>query len=148
MPGVRAVVQRVREASVTVDGEIVGRIGTGLCVLLGVGLADGPAQADRMAERLHRIRLFAGPGGAFDRSVADLGAGVLVVSQFTLLADTSKGRRPSLGAAAPAERAEPLVDRVAAALRGLGAEVAVGRFGADMAVALVNDGPVTVSIET
>jgi D-tyrosyl-tRNA(Tyr) deacylase len=145
---VRAVVQRVSEASVAVDGAVIGRIGTGLCVLVAVTHDDVPAAADRMAERLWNLRIFPDEAGRVNCSAAQLGFGVLVVSQFSLYADTSRGRRPSFVAAAPPEQAEPLVDRLVAGLRALGAEVATGRFRAAMAVALVNDGPLTVTVET
>ena len=138
----RAVVQRVTSASVTVDGEVVGAVGEGLLVLLGVTHDDGPQQVATMARKLHELRVLRD-----ERSCAETGAGLLVVSQFTLYGDTRKGRRPSWTAAAPGAVAEPLVDAVVAALRERGATVATGRFGADMAVALVNDGPVTVLLE-
>jgi len=138
----RAVVQRVRWARVTVGTEIVGEIGPGLCVLVGVGRGDTEAAADKLARKLWGLRIFD------DESVADIGGEVLVVSQFTLLGDTSRGRRPSWSAAAPPEEAEPLVDRVVAELRALGARVATGRFRAEMLVELANDGPVTVLLET
>ena len=138
----RAVVQRVTSASVTVADEVVGEIGEGLLVLLGVTHDDGLAGAQTMARKLHELRILRG-----ERSCAETGAGLLVVSQFTLYGDTRKGRRPSWTAAAPGPVAEPLVDAVVAALRERGATVATGRFGADMSVALVNDGPVTVLLE-
>jgi D-tyrosyl-tRNA(Tyr) deacylase len=139
---VRAVVQRVTSASVTVDGAVVGEIGTGLLVLLGVTHEDTAATAAEMARKLHELRVLPD-----ERSCADTGAGLLVVSQFTLYGDTRKGRRPSWSAAAPGPVAEPLVDAVVAELRGRGATVATGVFGAQMAVALVNDGPFTVLVE-
>jgi D-tyrosyl-tRNA(Tyr) deacylase len=139
---VRAVVQRVTSASVTVEGAVVGRIGEGLLVLLGITHDDGPGQVETMARKLHELRLLRD-----ERSCADTGAGLLVVSQFTLYGDTRKGRRPSWTAAAPGAVAEPLVDALVAALRGRGAVVETGRFGAQMEVALVNDGPFTVLIE-
>lgn len=136
----RALVQRVTEASVTVEGEVVGAIGPGLLVLLGVGPQDTPEVADRMAAKLRALRIFEGPSGRMDEALGDREA--LVVSQFTLYADTRRGNRPSFtGAAAPA-LAEPLYERVRDALGGRG-----GRFGARMAVALVNDGPVTLLVE-
>ena len=138
----RAVVQRVTSASVTVGGEVVGEISEGLLVLLGVTHDDGPEQVATMARKLHELRVLRD-----ERSCAETGAGLLVVSQFTLYGDTRKGRRPSWTAAAPGAVAEPLVDAVVAALRERGATVATGRFGADMSVALVNDGPVTVLLE-
>ena len=140
--GVRAVVQRVTSASVAVDGATVGSIGEGLVVLLAVTHDDGAAQVETMARKLHELRILRD-----ERSCADTGAALLVVSQFTLYGDTRKGRRPSWTAAAPGPVAEPLVDAVVAGLRERGATVATGRFGADMAVALVNDGPVTVLLE-
>ena len=143
----RALVQRVSRAKVTVDGEIVGEIGAGLCVLVGVTHSDDDATARKVAERIVNLRVLADDDGVMNRSVADVGAEVLVVSQFTLYGDTSKGRRPSWLAAAPPEFAEPLVDAVVTALRELGTTVATGRFRTTMAVELVNDGPVTVLLE-
>ena len=141
--------QRVSEASVTVDGAVVGRIGPGLCVLVGVTHSDGPDEARRLAAKVAGLRILAGADGRMDRSVAEAGVGhgVLVVSQFTLYADTRKGRRPSWNAAAPGPVAEPLVDAVVEALRARGVEVATGRFGAHMDVELVGDGPVTILLE-
>jgi D-aminoacyl-tRNA deacylase len=144
---VRALVQRVDRARVLVDGEVVGAVGPGLCALVGVTHGDDEAGARRLAERIWNLRVLADEAGRMDRSLADVGGGVLVVSQFTLYGDTSRGRRPSWVAAAPAEVAEPLVEVVAEALRGSGAEVATGRFGADMRVELACDGPVTVLLE-
>ncbi len=138
----RALVQRVRRASVTVDTTEVGAIGAGLLVFVGVTHDDGEAQADALAAKVHTLRILDG-----ERSAADVGAPLLVVSQFTLYADTRKGRRPSWNAAAPGPVAEPLVQRLVDALRTRGAEVATGVFGADMAVELVNDGPVTLLLE-
>lgn len=139
----RAVVQRVTQASVRVDGEVVGRIDRpGLCVLVGVTHEDTEETARRLAVKAHELRILRD-----ERSAAEVGAPLLVISQFTLYADTRKGRRPSWSAAAPGPVAEPLVDRVVAVLRERGAEVATGLFGADMAVSLVNDGPVTVLLE-
>ena len=143
----RAVVQRVSRTTVRVDGEPVGEIGTGLLVLLGVTHTDGPADASRMAGKLARIRLFPDDAGVMTRSVVEAGGSVLVVSQFTLYGDTSRGRRPSWSAAAPGSVAEPLVEAVVAGLRDQGVPVATGRFGAHMQVDLVNDGPVTVLVE-
>jgi D-tyrosyl-tRNA(Tyr) deacylase len=140
---VRVVVQRVTRARVTVAGEVVGRIDRpGLVVLVGVASDDTPALASALARKVADLRILRG-----ERSALDDGAPVLVVSQFTLYADTRKGRRPSWSAAAPGPVAEPLVDAFASALRDLGLEVAAGRFGADMAVELVNDGPVTLLLE-
>ncbi|HLZ38676.1 MAG TPA: D-aminoacyl-tRNA deacylase [Mycobacteriales bacterium] len=139
----RAVVQRVSEARVVVDGEVVGAIDRpGLCVLVGVTHDDTPAHAEQLAAKLHTLRILPG-----ERSAADLGAPFLVVSQFTLYADVRRGRRPSWAAAAPAEKAEPLVAALVAALRARDAEVATGRFGTAMSVALVNNGPVTLILD-
>jgi D-aminoacyl-tRNA deacylase len=143
----RAVVQRVSEASVAVDGEHVGRIATGLCVLVGVTHDDTLGHARRLAERLWHLRVFPDGEGKMNCSAAELDLPLLVISQFTLYADTSKGRRPSFVAAAPGDQAEPLVDEVVSALRSSGAVVETGRFGAHMIVALVNDGPLTFSLE-
>ena len=143
----RAVVQRVTRASVTVDGEEVGAIGRGLCVLVGVTHDDDVGRAERLADKVWQLRIFPDDEGRMDRSAADVGGEVLVVSQFTLYGDTRKGRRPSWVSAAPGPVAEPLVEAVAAALRARGASVATGRFGADMQVALVNDGPVTLVLD-
>ncbi len=143
----RAVVQRVTAATVTVDDDVVGRIGHGLCVLLGVTHDDDAEVAGRMAEKLWRLRVFDDEQGVMNRSAADLDAEVLVISQFTLYGDTSGGRRPSWIAAARPEHAEPLVEAVAVELRRLGATVATGRFRAAMQVTLTNDGPVTVIVE-
>ena len=144
----RAVVQRVRRARVQVAGDTVGEIGAGLCVLVGVTHGDEPGSAERMAAKVAGLRIFDDEAGTMNLSVEDAGGAVLVVSQFTLYGDTARGRRPSWSAAAPPARAEPLVDAVAAALRSRGLEVATGRFGAEMEVELVNDGPVTVLVET
>lgn len=139
----RAVVQRVSQASVTVDGQVIGAITEpGLAVLVGVTHDDTPDHAARLAAKLWGLRILDG-----EKSCSDIHAPLLVVSQFTLYADLAKGRRPSWSAAAPRPVAEPLVDAVAAELRRLGAHVETGRFGADMKVALVNDGPVTILIE-
>ena len=143
----RAVVQRVSAARVVVDGEVVGEIGAGLCVLLGVGREDGEAEAERIAGRVARLRIFENEEGRFDRSLLDTSGEALVVSQFTLIADTAKGNRPSFTEAAPPEHAEPLYEAFCAALRELGVEVATGRFGARMAVELTNDGPVTIVLD-
>jgi D-tyrosyl-tRNA(Tyr) deacylase len=144
---VRAVVQRVLEASVTVDDEVVGAIGPGLCVLVGVAHEDSIEVARALAVKLWRLRVLADDDGRMDRSAVDVGAPLLVVSQFTLYGETRKGRRPSWVAAAPGPVAEPLVAAVVDELRTLGATVATGRFGAHMQVALVNDGPVTLLLE-
>lgn len=162
MVRMRAVVQRVSGASVVVDGETVGEIrGRGLCVLVGVTHDDTKEKAERLARKLWTVRLFdgdgdggeegggeggaAGPGS--EKSCSDLGAPLMVISQFTLYGDARKGRRPTWNAAAPGELAEPLVDEVVAQLRSLGARVETGRFGADMKVSLTNDGPFTVLLE-
>ncbi len=138
----RAVAARVRRAAVRVDGQVVGEIGPGLLVLLGVHRDDGPGAAPAMARKLHELRILDG-----ERSCAEAGAPLLVVSQFTLYGDTRRGRRPSWSAAARPEAAEPLVEAVVAALRERGARVATGVFGAAMAVESVNDGPFTVIVE-
>lgn len=143
----RGLVQRVSEAAVTVGGEEVGRIGPGLCLLVGVTHSDTEREARRLAEKVWHLRVIDDLDGVMNRSVADTTRAVLVVSQFTLYGDTTKGRRPSWIAAAPPEQAEVLVEAVVDELRQLGATVATGRFRADMQVALVNDGPVTVLVE-
>ena len=144
----RALVQRVSRAGVTIDGDVVGEIGAGLCVLVGVTHDDDHEQAEKLASKLWHLRVFDDDAGVMGLSVADTTRALLVVSQFTLYGDTSRGRRPSwIGAAGP-DVAEPLVEEVADELRGLGATVATGRFGARMAVELVNDGPVTLMLET
>ena len=136
--------QRVSRASASVDGRVAGEIGAGLLVLVGIAVGDGEADADALAGKVARLRVFPDAEGRFDRSVLETGGGVLAVSQFTLLADTARGNRPSLtGAAAPAE-AEPLYERFCDALAALGVPVERGVFGARMAVELVNDGPVTI----
>jgi D-aminoacyl-tRNA deacylase len=144
---VRALVQRVTEARVSIDGEVVGEIGPGLCVLIGVTHTDTEAIADKVAEKLWHLRCFDDADGVMNDPVASVGGQILVVTQFTLYGDTTRGRRPSWVAAAPPEIAKPLVERCVATLRELGASVETGRFGADMAVALVNDGPVTLLLE-
>jgi len=143
----KAVLQRVAAAAVSVEGEIVGSIGPGLCVLLGVARSDGPAEASRLAGKVARLRVFEDENGRFDRSLLDVGGEALVVSQFTLLGDTAKGNRPSFTDAAPPDQAGPLYEAFCDELRGLGVPVATGRFGARMAVELVNDGPVTIILE-
>src|SRR5881398_2836696 len=142
----RAVCQRVGQARVRVAGEIVAEIGSGLCVLLGVGRGDAGGEAARLAGKVARLRVFPDAAGRFDRSLLDAGGAALVVSQFTLLADTAKGNRPSFAAAAAPEQAEPLYDAFCEALRELGVRVETGVFGARMAVELVNDGPVTIVV--
>lgn len=143
----RALVQRVSEAEVTVDGEPVGSIGAGLCVLVGVTHDDTESVARRLARRLAKLRIFNDDDARMNRSVVDTGGQVLVVSQFTLYADTRKGNRPGYSDAAQPDHAEPLVDVVIAELRGIGIEVATGRFGADMDLRLHNQGPVTIQLE-
>jgi D-aminoacyl-tRNA deacylase len=148
MRAMRGLVQRVSEASVRVDGEVIGRIGPGLCAFIGVGLDDDQTSADRLATKIWQMRLFPDAAGNLNRSAAELGLPVLVISQFTLYADTSRGRRPSFVHAAPPELANELVDRLVERLRSAGAEVETGRFGAMMRVSLVNEGPVTIMVET
>ena len=143
----RAVVQRVSEARVRVGGEVVGEIGAGLCVLLGVSHEDGEAEAARLADKVAKLRIFENEVGKFDRSLLDTGGHALVVSQFTLIADTAKGNRPSFSDAAPPEDAEHLYETFCAAIREAGVHVETGSFGAQMAVELVNDGPVTIVID-
>jgi D-aminoacyl-tRNA deacylase len=141
---VRAVVQRVSEARVRVGDEVVGEIGAGLCVLLGVSREDGEEEAARLAAKVAKLRIFENEAGKFDRSLLDVGGAALVVSQFTLIADTAKGNRPSFSEAAPPEDAERLYEAFCAVLRHSGVDVQTGDFGARMAVELVNDGPVTI----
>jgi D-aminoacyl-tRNA deacylase len=138
----RAVCQRVSLARVRVGGEVVGEIGPGLCVLLGI--ARGDTETERLAGKIARLRIFPDAAGRFDRSLLDTGGAALVVSQFTLLADTGKGNRPSFTGAAEPEQAEPLYEQFCADLAALGVPVARGVFGASMQVELVNDGPVTI----
>jgi D-tyrosyl-tRNA(Tyr) deacylase len=145
---VRALVQRVTRARVDVDGVTVGEIGPGLCVLVGVTHGDDAGTATKLADKVAQLRVFDDDQGTMNRSLLAVGGAALVVSQFTLYADTRRGRRPSWAAAAPPEEAEPVVDAFAAALRALGVEVATGRFGAHMQVDLVNDGPVTILLES
>jgi D-tyrosyl-tRNA(Tyr) deacylase len=139
----RAVVQRVTEASVRVEGAVVGAIGPGLLVLLAIAPGDGPAQVAWMAEKIATLRIFSDADGKMNLSVRDVAGGVLVVSQFTLYGDVAKGRRPSFGASAHPDLARPLYEQVADALGA-----ARGVFGADMKVALLNDGPVTLLLDT
>ncbi|HZQ65969.1 MAG TPA: D-aminoacyl-tRNA deacylase [Gaiellaceae bacterium] len=140
----RAVVQRVARASVAPGGAI----GPGVCVLLGVARGDDEGTAERLAGKVARLRIFENEEGKFDRSLLDTGGAALVVSQFTLIADTAKGNRPSFAEAAPPEAAEPLYERFCEALREVGVHVETGTFGARMSVELVNDGPVTIILET
>ena len=144
----RAVIQRVSQAQVTVDGETVGRIGRGLLVLLGVRKGDGPEEARYLARKVANLRIFQDQAGKMNLSAIDVGAEVLVVSQFTLYGDCSKGRRPGFDRAAPPETAEKLYRLFAEELASLGLETAQGRFAAMMQVHLVNDGPVTLLLDT
>ena len=145
----RAVVQRAAWARVSVAGEVVGSLDApGFVVLVGVKGGDGQAQAIAMASKLWGLRIMDDEEGRMNLSLAEVGGGLLVISQFTLYADTAKGRRPSYAAAAPGAVAEPLVERVVEQLRSLGAKVATGSFGAEMLVELANDGPVTLIIDT
>jgi D-tyrosyl-tRNA(Tyr) deacylase len=144
---VRAVVQRVSEARVTVAGEPVAEIGRGLVVLLGVARGDSEAEAERLAGKVARLRIFEDEAGKFDRSLLDVSGEILVVSQFTLIADTRKGNRPSFTEAAPADEAEALYESFCASLASIGVPVARGVFGARMTVELANDGPVTIMLE-
>jgi D-tyrosyl-tRNA(Tyr) deacylase len=145
---VRAVAQRVSSARITVGDGVVGEMGQGLLALVGVGADDGEDDARELASKLVHLRVFPDAEGRMNRSLLELGGALGVVSQFTLLGDARKGRRPSYASAAPAERAEPLVEAVASAARALGVTVVTGRFRAQMAVALVNQGPVTVLLDT
>lgn len=144
----KAVIQRVTRASVSAGGETVGEIGAGLVALVGVAHDDTDEDARRLAEKTAGLRIFSDPEGRFNLSLLDTGGEALVVSQFTLLADTRKGRRPSFTRAAPPEIARPLIERFEAALRERGVTVVSGRFGADMTVELVNNGPVTIILDT
>jgi D-tyrosyl-tRNA(Tyr) deacylase len=145
---VRAVVQRVREAQVAIDDTVVGAITRGLCVLLGVGVGDSEADADRLCRKITGLRIFDDEHGQMNKSLDEIGGGLLVVSQFTLHADCRKGRRPSFQNAAPAERAERLYEHFVARARERPIPVETGRFQARMALSLVNDGPVTILLDT
>jgi D-aminoacyl-tRNA deacylase len=145
---VRAVVQRVAEARVVVGDEVVGEIGAGLCVLLGVARGDDEAAAARMAEKVGRLRIFENVGGKFDSSLLDTGGAALVVSQFTLIADTAKGNRPSFTDAARPEEAQRVYEVFCGALSALGVPVETGIFGAQMRLELANDGPVTIVLDS
>jgi D-tyrosyl-tRNA(Tyr) deacylase len=145
---VRAVVQRVASARVTVDGDLTGAIGPGLLIYTGVAEGDGEVEARWLASKVAQLRIFDDDDGHFDRSLLDTGGSALVVSQFTLIADTRRGRRPSFIGAARPEAAEPLVERVMEELRSLGVPVEGGRFGAHMRVESENDGPVTVTLDS
>ena len=144
----RAVVQRVSEASVTVEGEVVGQIGPGLMVLLGVAQGDAEKEARWMADKLVGLRIFEDDEGKMNRSLLDTGGAMLVVSQFTLLGDTRKGKRPSFIGAAPPEEANALYERFCDHVREAGVTVATGRFRTEMRVSLVNEGPVTLIVES
>ena len=144
---VKAVVQRVTRAQVSVDGQVVGAIQTGLVVLLGIGRGDGESEAQWMASKIPHLRIFSDAEGKFNRSLLDVGGAILLISQFTLYGDAQKGRRPGFTEAAPPEVAEPLVDRVAQLLAEAGVQVARGRFRAHMLVEIHNDGPVTILLE-
>jgi D-tyrosyl-tRNA(Tyr) deacylase len=144
----RIVLQRVRKASVIVDGETIAAVGRGLLILLGVGPGDGRAEADALAGKCAQLRMFDDAAGKTNLSLQDVKGEALVVSQFTLYADTRKGRRPSFTDAAAPETAEPLVEHFAHALRALGIPVRTGRFGAHMLVELVNDGPFTITLDS
>lgn len=144
----RALLQRVREASVTVEGELIAEIGPGLLVLVCAMQGDNEAEAERLAARIARLRIFADDAGKMNRALGDVGGAALVVSQFTLAADTRRGNRPGFSAAAAPEQGRALYRHFAKALSGLGLPVARGRFGADMQVALINDGPVTIWLDT
>ena len=143
----RAVVQRVASARVRIGGKVRGEIDAGLCILVGVAREDTAEHAARLAGKIARLRIFENEDGRFDRSLLDAGGEALVVSQFTLIADTAKGNRPSFSEAAPPEQAEPLYDVFCASLRDLGVVVERGVFGARMAVELVSDGPVTIVLD-
>ena len=145
----RALLQRVSSAAVRVDGEVVASLGTGLVVLLGVGHGDDQATADALARRIVDLRIFRDEAGKTNRSILDVAGGAIVVSQFTLYADTSRGRRPGFTQAADPELANRLYERLASQLRDAGVTpVGTGRFGAEMAVELVNDGPFTLGLDT
>jgi D-tyrosyl-tRNA(Tyr) deacylase len=144
----RIVLQRVSHASVTVAGEVVGAIQHGVLLLVGIAPEDDTATVELMAEKIVNLRIFPDQQGRFDRSLLDVGGAALVVSQFTLFGDIRRGRRPSFSEAAPPEIAAPLVDAMAAALRTRGVTVAMGRFGQHMQVELLNDGPVTLILES
>ena len=144
----RALLQRVSRASVTVDGKVVGQIGPGLLVLLGVGHGDGEAQVKALSEKIAHLRIFEDNEGKMNRSLLDIGGQALVVSQFTLYADTRRGRRPGFTGSASPSIAEPLVERFKEVLAGYGLTVAGGMFGAYMQVELVNDGPVTIWLDS
>jgi len=143
----RVVVQRVRRGEVRVDGEVVGSVAHGFVALVGIAKGDAESAVDAMAQKVALLRVFADDAGKMNRSLVDVGGGCLVISQFTLIADTSRGRRPFFGEAEAPERARLLCDRFAETLRAQGVTVASGRFAADMQVELVNDGPVTIVLD-
>jgi D-tyrosyl-tRNA(Tyr) deacylase len=144
----RALIQRVQEARVDVDGETIGAIGNGMLILICAMQGDGEAQADQLAAKIAKLRIFRDDAGRMNRSLLDVGGAALVVSQFTLAADTSRGNRPGFSQAAPPEDGARLYEYFAAAMAAQGVSVETGQFGADMAVSLVNDGPVTIWMET
>lgn len=144
----RALIQRVSEAAVRVDGAVIGEIGPGLLILICAMQGDTQAQADQLAAKIAKLRIFKDDDGRMNRSLLDVAGGALVVSQFTLAADTTRGNRPGFSAAAPADEGEALYGYFAKAIAGQGIPVQTGQFGADMAVSLINDGPVTIWIET
>jgi D-tyrosyl-tRNA(Tyr) deacylase len=145
---VKALLQRVAKASVAVAGEVIGKIDRGLVILLGVGRGDGEADARYLAQRIAHLRIFSDEAGKFNLSVQDIGGEILVVSQFTLLADTKKGHRPNFTQAAPPKEAEPLFRKFVAYLREMGLKVEEGIFGERMLVEIINDGPVTIMLES
>lgn len=144
----RLIAQRVTRGRVSVEGEVKGQVGLGLVILLGVGPADTADDARTLATKIANLRIFSDDDGRINRSVIDVGGGALVVSQFTLYADTSRGRRPGFSLAAPPEQADPLVQRFADELRALGVPVETGVFGGDMLVEIHNDGPMTIALST
>ena len=143
----RALVQRVTEASVRVDGTVIGEIGHGVLILVCAMQGDGPDVSAKLAAKISKLRIFKDDAGRMNRSLLDTGGAALVVSQFTLAADTSRGNRPGFSAAAPPEEGAALYETFKSDMAGLGIEVASGQFGADMAVALINDGPVTIWLD-
>lgn len=144
----RALIQRVSEAAVRVDGEVIGDIGPGLLILICAMQGDTEAEADKLAAKISKLRIFKDDAGKMNRSLVDSGGAALVVSQFTLAADTRRGNRPGFSQAAAPDQGNALYEYFANALRGLGLDVAQGRFGADMKVSLINDGPVTIWMDT
>ncbi len=144
----RALLQRVSEASVRVDGQVIGQCGTGLMILVCAMQGDDVAQAEKLADKIARLRIFHDEAGKMNRSITDIGGSALVVSQFTLAADTSRGNRPGFSTAAPPAEAKALYEHMASVLADKGIPVETGQFGADMKVALINDGPVTIWMES